>query len=112
MGFAKTSGQALGKLFKNVQKPQWYFSQAAQAVVTIYVINPLGQKVWAYLKGHLHLHDEKKKDFDVHKKIDKDLLDEKIGDVYHCSDGHEYIHVNGKTCHYDSASDTWTDRTH
>lgn len=84
----------LGKLFKSLKNPQWYFQQAAETAFSIYVINPAGKKVAAYVKGHL-LHQ-----------------DQKVGDVMHCQDGHEYIHVHGKTYYHDTYSDTWVDSTH
>lgn len=94
MGAIKTAGAALGKLFKNIKNPQWHFEQAAQQGISIFVINPLGNKAVAYVKGHI-LH-----------------MDQKVADVYHCADGHEYFRANGKTYNHDLETDTWYDASH
>ncbi len=86
----RIAGAALGRLFRNLRNPQFLAAQAAETAMSIYVLNPLGQKVIAYFKRHV---------FDGEAKI---------GEVYGDNHGNEYLHANGKTYRYDSASDTWT----
>lgn len=89
----KTAGAALGRLFNNLRNPKWLFQQAAETGFSVGVINPAGKQVNAWIRGHL-LHE-----------------DQKIGEVYHCADGHEYIRVGNKIYNHDLRTDTWYDAT-
>jgi hypothetical protein len=94
MGLSQAAGKALGKLVRNLRNPRWVAASVAETGTTLLVINPIGKRVKAELKSYLHHHDE-------------DGNQVKIGDVYHCPDGHNYIHANGKTYRYDGNSDSW-----
>ena len=92
---AKTTAKALANLFKKAQTSKWWTEQLIGQAIQIIVINPAGKRVYANLKGHLRHEDHTSK----------------IGDVFHCSDGHEYLKANGKVYNYDPTTDTWYDST-
>lgn len=91
----KTTAQALAKLLKKAQTSKWWTEQLTGQAIQIIVINPIGKRVYASLKGHLRHEDHATK----------------IGDVFHCADGHEYFRINGKVYNYDPRTDTWYDAT-
>ena len=91
---SKAAGKAIGKLFRNLRNPRWIAQQTAETLTTITVVNYAGKKVKAFAKGHV-VHDH------------ADGTEVKIGDVYHCQDGHDYIHSGGKTYRYDATVDGW-----
>lgn len=77
-----------------MKDPKWIAKEVTSKGTSIYVWNPLGQKAVAYLKFHLFNGEQK------------------IGDAYHCADGHEYIKVGDQTYNHDLKSDTWVNSTH
>jgi hypothetical protein len=93
MPLSAAAGRAIGKLFRNLKNPRWLAQQTAESVVSITVLNWAGNRVKAFYKGKI-----------VHNG------DEKIGEIYHCSDGHNYIlTLNGSQYRYDADTDTWED---
>lgn len=90
MPLSQSAGKALGQLFSNLKNPRWLAKQTAETVASVTVINYAGNQVKAFYKGYI-LHD----------------TDKRIGDVYHCDDGHNYVVTNGKKYRYDSKTDSW-----
>ena len=95
MPLSQAAGKALGKLFRNLTNPRWLAEQAAGTATAIFVLNPLGKNVTAYLRGKIE-HRPDPKSNPVH-----------VGDVYHCADGHNYVYANGKAYRYDAQTDGW-----
>lgn len=91
----KTSAQALAKFLKKIPTSKWWAEQITGQAIQIIVVNPIGKRVYASLKGHLHHEDH----------------DTKIGDIFHCTDGHEYFRINGKVYNYDPQNNIWYDST-
>lgn len=92
MSLSSEAGKAIGTLFRNLRSPRWVARQAGEAAFSIYVINPLGKRAVATAKSYLH-HDGE------HGRA------EKVGDVFHCADGYEYIQTtDGDTFVYDSST--------
>lgn len=89
MGVFKSTGKALGELIGNFKKEDWWLRQGVSQITQILVLNPAGKKVYAYVKGHVFHGDVK------------------VGEAFHCDDGHEYVKVNGNTYVYDSNSDSF-----
>jgi hypothetical protein len=77
----------LGRLLRNIKDPKWLAAQAGEMLTQIYVIGPVGDQIKAYFRVHL---------FDG---------DKKIGEVYHCKDGHEYLLIDGKKIRFDKDSE-------
>ncbi|GGH07714.1 hypothetical protein [Mucilaginibacter phyllosphaerae] len=89
MAFMKSSGKALARLLGKLETEEFYFNQLSGYAVSKFVINPAGNKATAWFKGHV-----------LHRNV-------QIGELYHCPDGHEYIHTNGKTYLYDPSTDNF-----
>ncbi|MGY3213956.1 hypothetical protein [Mucilaginibacter sp. HD30] len=89
MGNFKSTGKALGELVGNLKKTDWWLKQAASQGASIFVYNPIGNRVVAYIKGHV-FHE-----------------DRHVGDAYHCADGHEYLKVHDKTYRYNPDTDSF-----
>ena len=83
-------GQALGKIFSKMKEPEWIAAQVTNTLISIYVFNPAGEKVKAFLKHHLH-HDD----------------GQHLADLHVDSGGHEYIVANGKNYRFDPKTDAW-----
>jgi len=88
---SRAAGEALGKLGANLKNPRWIAAQTAETAFSIWVLNPFGKKVSAYLRKHL-----------FHQTVD-----DKIGEVYHCDDDHEYIKIGENIYNYDPQEDKW-----
>lgn len=95
MPLSAAAGKALGKLYRDVRNPRWIAQQATESVISITVLNWAGQKVKAFFKGKIFHKPDGHRD-EVH-----------IGDVYHCADGHNYVHAGGKAYRYDAGQDAW-----
>lgn len=81
MSLSSEAGKALGALWRNLRNPRWLARQAGETALNIYVTNPIGERVIATAKSYIHHDDE-------HGRAVK------IGEVYHCADGYEYVKKN------------------
>lgn len=89
---------AIGKLLRNITNPQWYVAEGSKQAVSIVVLNPLGQRVNAFLFGHLY-----------HPETDKfgQVKQHHVADVFKCDDNHEYLRHGGSYYRYDPRTNTW-----
>jgi len=90
MSLSSAIAKNLGKLWRNIKDPQWLAAQAGETAVQMSFISPLGHNASAYLKTHL---------FDG---------DKKIGEVYECKDGYQYVKsVDGKKYALHPETEDW-----
>ena len=90
MSLSSETARILGKLLRNIKDPQWYAAQAGETAIQMCFMSPLGHIASAYLKAHL---------FDG---------DKKIGEVYECKYGHQYVKsVDGKKYALHPETEDW-----
>jgi hypothetical protein len=81
---------SVGRLFRNLIDHKWYIAEAEKQVISTVVVNPIGNRVNAYLRAHLY-----------------DSDDRHIGDAYKCRDGHEYLKTHDRIYVYDPSTDSF-----